>query len=355
MSLEHADPVASAAAAGLRYVSEREEAGPCIRRKRAGTGFSYTGPDGAPIRDAATRRRIKALAIPPAWTDVWICPDPNGHIQATGRDARGRKQYRYHPRWREVRDAAKYDRLVEFAEALPRIRERTERDLRRPGVPRAKVLAVVVKLLEETSIRVGNDEYARQNRSFGLTTFRDRHVVFEGERLRFEFRGKGGKQHSVELNDRRLASIIKQCQDIPGQELFQYLDEEGRRRSIESDDVNAYIREVSGGDFTTKDFRTWNGTVLACCYLRVCEPSPSLRAGKKQVTQAIKSVAEVLGNTPAVCRKAYVHPVVVNAYLEGSLEPEAGANPPAQGLSEEEQCVLSLLRETAERVRPQAA
>jgi DNA topoisomerase-1 len=292
---------------------------------------------------------------------VWICPDPNGHVQATGRDARGRKQYRYHPRWREVRDAAKYERLAEFAEALPRIRERTDRDLRRQGIPREKVLAVVVRLLEETSIRVGNDEYARQNRSFGLTTLRDRHAVFEGEKLRFEFRGKGGKQHTVELNDRRLARIVKRCQDIPGQELFQYLDSEGKRHTIESADVNAYIREISGGNFTAKDFRTWNGTVLASRYLRFCEPSgttTSKTATKRQVSQAIKSVAEDLGNTPAVCRRAYVHPVVVNAYLEGSLGPEAGVSPNSDGephgLSDEERCVLELLRDAAQRLGPQA-
>jgi DNA topoisomerase-1 len=351
---ETIDPVESAEAAGLRYVGEAEEAGPAIRRRRAGRGFSYRGPDERPITDKQVLARIKALAIPPAWTDVWICPDPKGHIQATGRDAKGRKQYRYHPRWREVRDAAKYERLAEFAQALPRIRQRTDADLRRHGIPREKVLAVVVRLLEETSIRVGNDEYARQNRSFGLTTLRDRHAVFEGEKLRFEFRGKAGKQHTIELNDRRLARIVKRCQDIPGQELFQYLDAEGKRHTIESADVNAYIREISGGHFTAKDFRTWNGTVLASRYLRVCERGLSPTAAKRQVSQAIKSVASSLGNTPAVCRKAYVHPVVVNAYLEGSLEPEAGVSPTPngtpQGLTDEEQCVLELLRATAKRL-----
>jgi DNA topoisomerase-1 len=348
---ETIDPVESAEAAGLRYVGEAEEAGPAIRRRRAGRGFSYRGPDERPITDKQVLARIKALAIPPAWTDVWICPDPKGHIQATGRDAKGRKQYRYHPRWREVRDAAKYERLAEFAQALPRIRQRTDADLRRHGIPREKVLAVVVRLLEETSIRVGNDEYARQNRSFGLTTLRDRHAVFEGEKLRFEFRGKAGKQHTIELNDRRLARIVKRCQDVPGQELFQYLDGDGKRHTIESADVNAYIREISGGHFTAKDFRTWNGTVLASRYLRLCERGLSPTAAKRQVSSAIKSVAADLGNTPAVCRKAYVHPVVVNAYLEGSLEPEAGVSPspdgvPEHGLTDEEQCLLNLLRET---------
>src|ERR687884_1193026 len=332
------DPREAAESAGLVYVSDEE---PGIRRRRAGKGFTYKGPDGRAVRDAATLARIRALAIPPAWTNVWICPDPKGHIQATGRDAKGRKQYRYHPRWREVRDAAKYERLAQFAEALPRIRQRTDADLRRQGIPREKVLAAVVRLLEETSIRVGNDEYARQNRSFGLTTFRDRHAVFEGEKLRFEFRGKAGKQHAIELNDRRLARIVKRCQDVPGQELFQYLDADGKRHTIESADVNAYIREISGGHFTAKDFRTWNGTVLASRYLRLCERGLSPTAAKRQVASALKSVAADLGNTPAVCRKAYVHPVVVNAYLEGSLEPEAGvsvsANGSPHGLSDEEQ------------------
>jgi DNA topoisomerase I len=353
------DPVESAEQAGLRYIAEADEALPGIRRKRAGKGFAYIAPDGRSIRDKQELARFKSLAIPPAWTDVWICPDPNGHIQATGRDARGRKQYRYHSRWREVRDTSKYERLAEFAEALPRIRERTERDLRRQGIPREKVLAVVVRLLEETSIRIGNDEYAKHNRSFGLTTFRDRHAVFEGEKLRFDFRGKSGKRHTVELNDRRLARIVKRCQDIPGQELFQYLDADGKRHTIESADVNAYIREISGGPFSAKDFRTWNGTVLASRYLRLCDSSTTKTAAKRQVSQAIKSVAADLGNTPAVCRKAYVHPVVVNAYLEGSLEPEAGASPTRNatpgGLSDEEQCVLDLLKDTAAQAGPQAA
>lgn len=332
----------SAEEAGLRYVSDNQ---PGIRRKRSGTGFTYVGPDGARVRDPATLLRIKQLAIPPAWTDVWICPDANGHIQATGRDARRRKQYRYHARWTAVRDAAKYERLAEFADALPRIRSRVEHDLRLPGIPRAKVLAAVVKLLEETSIRVGNDEYARQNKSFGLTTFRDRHARFQGDHLRFEFTGKSGKKHVVELNDRRLARIVKQCQDVPGQELFQYIDDDGERHAIESTDVNGYLREISGGDFSAKDFRTWNGTVLALRHLRVCEAPTSATAGKRQVSSAIKSVAAELGNTPSVCRKAYVHPVVLNAYLEGSLAPEAGVT--VRGLTDEECCVAALLRSAA--------
>jgi DNA topoisomerase-1 len=290
-------------------------------------------------------QRIKFLAIPPAWTDVWICANSRGHLQATGRDARGRKQYRYHAHWREVRDEVKYGRLTAFAQALPKIRERVEEDLKLRGLPRRKVLAAVVKLLEETSIRVGNEEYRRVNKSFGLTTMRDRHAHFEGGGVRFEFRGKSGKVHSVTLNDRRLARIVKQCQDIPGQELFQYLDDDGQRHAIESSDVNDYIREISGSDFTAKDFRTWNGTVLAARYLRLCEAPNSATAGKRLVSGAIKNVAAELGNTPAVCRKAYVHPVVVNAYLEGSLLPEAGVAEikPDDGLTEEEKRVLDLL------------
>jgi len=351
VTAERPDPAESAAEAGLRYVSDEQ---PGIRRKPSGRGFAYVAPDGAAVRDPHTLLRIRHLVIPPAWTNVWICPSPNGHIQATGRDARGRKQYRYHARWTEVRDTAKYERLQAFAEALPHIRAATERDLRQPGVPRTKVLAAVVRLLEETSIRIGNEEYRRENSSFGLTTMRDRHAEFEGSTLRFRFKGKGGKEHIVELHDRRLAPIVRQCQDIPGQELFQYLDEDGQRHAIESSDVNAYLREISGGDFTAKDFRTWNGTVLAMRYLRVCPQSGSPTAGKRQVTAAIKNVAAELGNTPAVCRRAYVHPVVVNAYFEGSLQPEAGVR--VQGeLSEEEECVLKLLKVAAERATRAAA
>ncbi len=344
MSLESAsDPVESAAEAGLRYVTDTS---PGIRRERRGEEFAYFDRHGKRIRDVEVLQRIKFLAIPPAWTDVWICPNPRGHVQATGRDARGRKQYRYHPEWRAVRDEAKYGRLMAFAEALPSIRERVDADLRLHGLPRRKVLAAVVKLLEETSIRVGNDEYRRQNQSFGLTTMRDRHARFEGNSVRFEFKGKSGKVHSVKLHDRRLARVVKQCQDIPGQELFQYLDANGDRHAIESADVNDYIREISGSDFTAKDFRTWNGTVLAARYLRLCESPGSATAGKRLVSGALKNVAAELGNTPAVCRKAYVHPVVVNAYLEGSLLPDAGLAEvkPSDGLTDEETSVLELLK-----------
>jgi DNA topoisomerase I len=313
---ELADPVEAAKAAGLRYVSDTM---PGIRRKRAGKGFSYVGPDGTPIRDPEHLRRIRALVIPPAWTDVWICPSPRGHIQATGRDAKGRKQYRYHPRWREVRDETKYGRMIAFGEALPGIRRRVDADLARPGLPRQKVLATIIRLLESTLIRVGNEEYARDNGSFGLTTMRNRHVDVDGSTVRFEFRGKGGKRHDVDVRDRRVARIVERCQDLPGQTLFQYLNEDGERQTIDSADVNEYLREISGQDFTAKDFRTWAGTILAALALRELEAFDSETQAKKNVVRAIEAVAERLGNTPAVCRKCYVHPAVVDAYLDGSM------------------------------------
>ncbi len=310
------DPVESARAAGLRYVLDIR---PGIRRKRAGKGFYYVGPDGRRVTDPETLKRITSLVIPPAWTDVWICPDPLGHLQATGFDARHRKQYRYHPRWRQVRDAVKYDRMAAFAQALPAIRERTDRDLGLPGMPREKVLAAVVQLLENTLIRIGNEEYRRQNKSFGLTTLRDRHVEVLGSKIRFNFRGKSGKKHNVEITNRRLARVIKRCQEIPGQELFQYIDEEGSRETIESGDVNQYLKEISGGDFTAKDFRTWSGSVIAADILSEIEPAGSERERKKQLSEAVDQVAMQLGNTPNVCRKCYVHPAVLDSFLEGTL------------------------------------
>jgi DNA topoisomerase I len=342
VTLEPADPSESAAEAGLRYVDDSR---PGIRRKRAGSGFSYFGPDGKRIQDARTLLRIKHLVIPPAWTDVWICTNPLGHLQATGRDARGRKVYLYHPRWREVRDTAKYERLAAFGGALPRIREQVNADLRKHGVPREKVLAAIVKLLEETSIRVGNDEYRRENGSVGLTTMDVDDAQVQGNTLRFEFIGKHGKPHSIELNDRRLARIVKQIHDLPGQELFQYVDDDCQRHAIDSSDVNEYIKAISGSEFTAKDFRTWNGTVMAMRFLRVCESPSSATAGKRLISGAIKSVARELGNTPAVARRAYVHPVVLNAYLEGYLETDAvvAEVKPDRGLTSEEQCVLKLL------------
>src|SRR5919198_3719255 len=340
-----ADPVEAARAAGLRYVTD---AVPGIRRKRAGKRFSYLGLDGKPLRDPDQLRRIKSLVIPPAWTEVWVCPSPRGHLQATGRDARGRKQYRYHPRWREARDETKYERMIAFGEALPRIRERVERDLALPDLPREKVLATVVRLLDTTSIRVGNEEYARQNGSFGLTTLRNRHVDVAGSTLRFHFRGKGGKEYRVDLKDRRLARIVQRCQDLPGQDLFQYVDDDGDLQAVESDDINEYLREISGQDFTAKDFRTWAGTVLAACALEGLEAFESETEARRNVVQAIDSVAEQLGNTRVVCRRCYVHPAVIDAYLDRSLTGALKRRVEEESLgrlSSEEAGVLALLRE----------
>jgi DNA topoisomerase-1 len=308
--------VAVAEAAGLVYTTD---ALPGIRRRRRGRGWSFTGPDGRAVSDAETLARIKALAIPPAWTDVWICADPNGHIQATGRDAKGRKQYRYHPRWNEHRSANKFGRLIAFSQALPKIRERVEHDLKRQGLPREKVVATVVRLLETTYIRIGNEEYAKSNKSFGLTTLRDGHVEIAGAKLRFRFVGKSGMRHEVELRDRRMARIVKMCRDLPGYELFQYVDEDGVRQDVDSGDVNAYLREIVGEDFSAKDFRTWGGTLLAARELRQLTPPRSAREAKKVSTQVIQRVASVLGNRPATCRKYYVHPAVLEAYADGSL------------------------------------
>ncbi|MDQ2674987.1 MAG: DNA topoisomerase IB [Chloroflexota bacterium] len=353
MTLELTDPEASAEEAGLRYVTD---SGPGIRRRRAGKGWSYIGSDGKRITDRDRIAWINRLAIPPAWTDVWICPIKRGHLQATGRDSRGRKVYRYHPRWREVRDEAKYGRLVEFARALPRIRRRTERDLRRRGLPRDKVLALVVRLLEETLIRVGNDEYARDNRSFGLSTLRDRHVDVRGERITFSFRGKAGKDHEIGLRDRRLARLVKQCQEIPGQELFQYYDDDGRRVDVTSGDVNDYLREISGEDFTAKDFRTWAGTVAAAMALQEFLEIDDDAGRKKAVVSAIEDVAEQLGNTPTVCRACYVHPEVIDRYLDGTMvdalsRRARGVGRGAHALRAEEAAVLGLLQARLARER----
>jgi DNA topoisomerase I len=310
------NPVEASRQAGLRYVSDAK---PGITRKRRGKGFAYFAADGTPIRDQAVVARIKSLAIPPAWGGVWICPNPNGHLQATGRDARGRKQSRYHPHWRQVRDETKYERMKIFGEALPVIRERVERDLSLPGLPREKVLATIVRLLETTFIRVGNQEYARENRSYGLTTMRNRHVDVNGSRVRFNFDGKSGVHHTIDLNDHRLARIVKRCLDLPGYELFQYLDDGGAHRSVDSADVNEYLREIATPPFTAKDFRTWAGTVLACATLREFEAFTSQTEARKNVVNAIASVAKRLGNTPSVCRKCYVHPAVIASYLGGEM------------------------------------
>jgi len=303
-------------AAGLRYVTDSD---PGIRRKGAGRGFSYTGVDGRPIRDPEVLQRIKGLVIPPSWTEVWICPTSDGHIQATGRDAKGRKQYRYHSRYRAVRDETKFDRMLVFSELLPRIRDRVERDVALPGLPREKVLATVVWLLEKTLIRVGNDEYARENRSFGLTTFRNRHVAVTGYTMRFEFRGKSGIQRSVSIADRRIAQIVQQCQTLPGQELFKYVDDDGRRQDVDSGDINQYLRAITGHDVSAKDFRTWAATMHAATLLREMGPANSQREAKANVVRAVDQVAERLGNTRAVCRKYYVHPIIIETYMHGTV------------------------------------
>ncbi len=346
------DPELSAKEAGLRYV---DVTGPGITRHRAGKGFSYRDAAGNRITDKRTRDRIASLAIPPAWNDVWICPFENGHIQATGRDAKNRKQYRYHPRWREVRDETKYERMLQFGQALPRIRERVDADLRRNGLPREKVLAAIVQLLETTLIRVGNDQYAKTNKSFGLTTMRDRHVDIHGTTLEFTFRGKSGIQHEIELHNPRLAKIVKRCQDLPGQELFQYVDENGQRHTLGSDDVNLYLREITGQDFTAKDFRTWAGTILAAQALSEFEAVDTDTLAKKNVVSAIESVAARLGNTTTICRKCYVHPAVIDAYFAGDtvetvktrvgkeLTESIGELPP------EEAAVLALLHHRLEQ------
>jgi DNA topoisomerase I len=344
------DPLESARAAGLRYLSD---ASPGIRRRRSGRGFSYVGPDGRPVRDKTTLARIRSLAIPPAYTDVWICPIPSGHLQATGRDARGRKQYRYHPKWREVRDETKFGRMVAFSDALPRLRQRVEDDLAKSGLPREKVLAAVVRLLECTGIRVGNEEYARTNRSFGLTTLRDHHVEISGATMRFEFRGKSGKTHRVALSDRRLARIVARCQAVPGAELFQYVDDEGARVAIGSGDVNDYLREITGEDFTAKDFRTWAGTLQAVAALEEFGPAESTREAKSTILRAIDQVAERLNNTRAVCRKYYVHPAVLERYEAGTLHQAlANGNGKAPGssgagLDSSERALVRLLRNVA--------
>jgi DNA topoisomerase-1 len=339
------NPVDSARAAGLQYSSD---ARPGLRRVRAGSGFRYFGPEGRTVK-ASELLRIRSLVIPPAWTDVWISPDPKGHLQATGRDARRRKQYRYHSTWREVRDETKYHLMIGFAQALPAIRRRTRKDLKRTGLPKEKVLAAVVQLLEKTLIRVGNDEYAKDNESFGLTTLRDRHVEVSGAKLMFTFRGKSGVQHEVPLNNRRLARVVKACRDLPGYDLFQYLDDDGKRQVIGSADVNGYLRDITGKDFTSKDFRTWAGTVLAAQLLREFEAFESDAQAKRNIVQTVESVAKRLGNTKAVCRKCYIHPAVLNAYLDRSLletvaQRASRAARTMELLTEGEAAVLGLLQ-----------
>jgi DNA topoisomerase-1 len=347
------DPEASAESAGLRWVTDAE---PGLLRRRHGRGFRYFKADGSPLTDPRRLAWIRSLAIPPAWTDVWICPDRRGHLQATGRDARGRKVYRYHPEWRAARDETKYERLVAFGQALPAIRRRVARDLRRPGLSREKVLAMVVTLLGEAALRIGNEPYARENNSFGLTTLRGRHVTAGATRVRFRFRGKSGKVSDVSISDRRLARMVARLQELPGQELFQYLDDEGEAHGIRSDDVNAYLRKITGDVFTAKDFRTWEGTVIAARALATDGARDPQERSKHDVVRAVERVAERLGNTPAVSRQAYVHPEVVAAYLEGETLPgakssTAGSARAQQGLSREEAAVLVLLQKRVRGAR----
>jgi DNA topoisomerase-1 len=339
------DPRQTAKAARLRYVSDDI---PGIRRKRSGRGFVYYDPEGNRITDPDELERIRALAIPPAWTDVWICPFPNGHIQATGRDAKGRKQYRYHERWGTRRNRAKFDRMLAFGAALPHLRARLERDLALPGLPREKVLATIVKLMDTTFIRVGNVEYARANQSYGLTTLRDKHVAVSGSKIHFKFRGKSGKEHVVDLQDKRLARIIQRSRDLPGQELFQYIDESGNPHDITSSDVNDYLREATGEDFTAKDFRTWGGTLLALMTFHELEPGASKTRTKRNITHAVKQVAEQLGNTVAISRKYYIHPAVIEAYQDGSFHDtleqcQAKVKHTPNGLQPEECLVIAFL------------
>lgn len=341
--------VAAAKAAGLVYVTD---AMPGIARRRAGKGFAYYTPRGARITDPAVRKRLAALAIPPAWTDVWICPDPRGHLQATARDAKDRKQYRYHPRFRAERDESKFDRMLAFSAALPRLRELVERDLMSPGLTRRKLLATLVRLLDKTLIRIGNEEYLKSNKSVGLTTMRRRHVVVEGHTLTFSFRGKSGVQHEIAVTDQRLARIVRSLQDLPGQELFHYLDDEGRRLTVDSGDVNAYLQELTGSDVTAKDFRTWSGTMLAASALRAFGPPASAAEAKRNVNQALDRVAKRLGNTRAVARKYYVHPAIVEAYHRGVAAPvprrARRRERPSAALRRDEVAVLQFLHEELE-------
>jgi DNA topoisomerase-1 len=339
------DPVESARLAGLKYVRDTD---PGIRRRRSGGGFTYTGPDGQIIHEPATIDRIRRLAVPAAYTDVWICPDPRGHIQATGFDARRRKQYRYHPKYREVRDQTKFSKMLPFSETLPRTRRRVDKDLALRGLPRPRVLAAAVRLLESTGIRIGNDEYARINHHFGLTTLRDEHVAIEGATLRFQFTGKHGKLYRCHVTDPRLATIVQRAQALPGEELFKYVDDSGVLRAIHSEDVNGYIRAISGQPFTAKDFRTWAATILAVEALRELEVPPTQRGIARAITRAIDQVSEQLNNTRTVCRKYYIHPAVLDAFADGELRDAVtsprGPAPAVRGLDPFEEEVVALLR-----------
>ena len=340
-------PEKSAQVVGLRYVTHTQ---PGISRERCGPGFRYRSAESKVVRDRHTLQRISSLVIPPAWAEVWICPLDHGHLQATGRDERGRKQYLYHPRWREIRDQTKYDRLLDFARALPGIRKQLRRDLKREGLGREKVLATVVRLLEVSLIRVGNEEYARDNKSYGLTTMKNRHATVRGAKIKFQFRGKSGQEHVVEVEDRRVARIVRACQELPGQELFQCVDEAGQKHHVDSGDVNDYLREIAGRDFTAKDFRTWAGTIYTASELRRLGPVDSETGLKENIVAAVKATAQSLGNTPAVCRKSYIHPAIIEAYLDGSLIPrldewegKRGSNS-SRGFLPDEAAVLKFLK-----------
>jgi DNA topoisomerase-1 len=336
----------AAAAVGLSYVRGD---GPGITRERRTRGFIYRSPDGTRVRDAAVLARIRALAIPPAWHAVWICTSPQGHLQATGRDARGRKQYRYHSSWRKIRDQDKYDRLASFVRALPRIRRRVRADLGLAGLPRDKVTAAVVRLLETTFIRVGNERYARDNGSYGLTTLRNRHVRVAGERIRFQFRGKSGKQHAVELNDAQLARIIRRCRELPGYELFQYV-EDGVPRSLGSADINAYLQRITGRDYSAKDFRTWGGTLVTGLALEGKAVGPGVSGTTRTIAEAIRKTAAELGNTAVICRKCYVHPSVIESFIDGRLRANATAGPGTlRGLGRDEKRILAILEKASRR------
>ncbi len=339
---------------GLRYVSDEI---PGIRRRRSGKGFTYTDTKGKRVADPETLVRIRALTIPPAWSDVWICATSNGHLQATGRDARGRKQYRYHDRWRQVRDETKFERLAEFGRDLTSIRKGVQRDLSLEGLPREKVLATVVRLMDTAYARIGNPAYAKENKSFGLTTLRDKHVEIKGSSVRFQFTGKGGKDHEFGVDDPRLAKIVKRCRDLPGYDLFQYVEADGMRRTIGSGDVNDYLREISDGEFTAKYFRTWVGTLVAAKTLAAMPLPKSERGGKRSVTRAVDAVAASLGNTAAIARKAYIDPLVIDSYLSGTLAQEWDRPLPkraprfATKLRSDEQRLLRLLKQRAQVAR----
>jgi DNA topoisomerase-1 len=356
--IPNSDPTAAAKSAGLRYVTDAMRG---IAREASGEQFRYVDADGNTVDDADTLARIVSLVIPPAWTDVWICSLANGHLQATGRDARQRKQYRYHPRWRSVRDEVKYERMLSFGKALPAIRVAVDAALKLPGQPREKVLATIVHLLEVTMMRIGNEEYARTNKSFGLTTLRSRHVKVDGKAVEFRFRGKSGVFHTIKLEDRRLARIIARTRDLPGQDLFQYVDDDGEQHTVGSADVNDYLRAITGEDYTAKDFRAWSGTVLAALALQEFEKFDSEAQAKKNIVRAIESVAEKLGNTPTICRKCYVHPAVIDAYLDGTIMDALRARATRQlvddlhNLSPEEAAVLALLQQRLQQDAPAPA